>query len=87
MSVNVTTTMPSNGTYEEHIVSDTNTTNFEHSISVKKYKFGPETNRTILIYIYDFQTPLKIKVSINWIGYFISKFLTSFTSNKANTII
>ena len=59
--------MPSNGTYEEHIVSDTNTTNFEHSISVKKYKFGPETNRTILIYIYDFQTPLKIKVSIVWV--------------------
>ena len=55
--------MPSNGTYEEHIVSDTNTTNFEHSISVKKYKFGPETNRTILIYIYDFQTPLKVIVS------------------------
>ena len=63
LSVNVTTTVPSNGTYEEQLVSATNTTNFEHSISIKKYKFGPDTNRTILIYIYDFQTPLKIKVS------------------------
>ena len=63
MSVN--TTLPSNGTAEEQLVSVTNTTNFEHSISIKKYKFGPDTNRTILIYIYDFQTPLKITVSFS----------------------
>ena len=63
LSVNVTTTIPSNGTYEEHIVSDTNTAKFEHYISAKEYEFGPGTNRAILIYISDFQTPLTIKVS------------------------
>ena len=55
--------IPGNGSYEEHIVSDTNTAKFEHYVSAKEYEFGPETDRAILIYISDFQAPLKIKAS------------------------
>ena len=59
LSVSVNTTF--NGT-EENIHFKETTKTFKSSISVKKYKFGPETNRSIYIYIYDFTTPLTIKV-------------------------
>ena len=61
-SINVTSTVPSNPTYEELVTSNTNTTKFEYYISPKQYTFGPETNRAVRIHIYDFQAPLKIQV-------------------------
>jgi hypothetical protein len=60
--VNITTYL--NESDEEEVVNSNVTFDFKTTVSVQDYKFGAETNRSIRIYIYDFDTPLVIRVSI-----------------------
>lgn len=60
--VNITTYL--NGEAEELVISSNATNDFHATVSVKDYQFGTKTNRSIRIYIYDFSTPLVIKVSV-----------------------
>ena len=62
-------TSKANSTIEEHVAQSNNTKKFSAEVDINQFKFGPETNRTILIYIYNFTTPLTIKV----------KFLTAYS--------
>ena len=55
------TSLQDNST-EEHVAQSNNTKKFSAEVDINQFKFGPETNRTILIYIYNFTTPLTIKV-------------------------
>ena len=61
LSVIVKTSLQDNST-EEHVAQSNNTKKFSAEVDINQFKFGPETNRTILIYIYNFTTPLTIKV-------------------------
>ena len=61
LSVIVKTSLQDNST-EEHVAQSNNTKKFSAEVDINQFKFGPDTNRTILIYIYNFTTPLTIKV-------------------------
>ena len=65
LSVIVKTNSQDNST-EEHVAQSNNTKKFSAEVDINQFKFGPETNRTILIYIYNFTTPLTIKVMHPW---------------------
>ena len=47
---------------EEHVAQSNNTQKFSTLIDTNQFKVGPETERKILINIYNFTTPLTIKV-------------------------
>ena len=60
LRVNITTLIEDG---EEELITSSNATDdFKAVISVKDYNFGLESNRSLRIYIYDFKTPLVIKV-------------------------
>lgn len=60
LRVNITTLVEDG---EEELITSSNATDdFKAVISVKDYNFGLESNRSLRIYIYDFKTPLVIKV-------------------------
>ena len=47
---------------DEHVAQLNNTKQFATVLDGNQFKVGPETNRAILINIYNFTSPLKIKV-------------------------
>ena len=47
---------------EEHVAQSNNTKKFSAVVDTNQFKVGPETQRKILINIYNFTTPLTIKV-------------------------
>ena len=48
---------------EEHVAQSNKTQQFVAMVDPNEFKVGPETNRTIFINIYNFTTPLTIKVN------------------------
>ena len=68
MSVTVKTSLQ-NDSIEELVAQSKNIKKFSAEVDVDQFKFGPETNRTILIYISNFTAPLIIKVIHIPIGY------------------
>jgi len=60
--VNITTYLDGNDGIEETVFSSNATSDYNAVVSVKDYQFGIKTNRSIRIYIYDFKTPVVIKV-------------------------
>ena len=57
----VKTSLP-NDSIEELVAQSKNIKKFSAVVDVDQFKFGPETNRTFLIYISNFTAPLTIKV-------------------------
>ena len=61
VNVKVKTGLPDYLT-EEHVAQSNKTQQFFAMVDTNEFKVGPETNRAILIIIYNFTTPLTIKV-------------------------
>ena len=67
---------------EEHVAESNNTQEFVAMVDTNEFKVGPETNRAILINIFNFTTPLTIKVMFPKViytrGIFKAKLLLNF---------